>query len=532
MSTVAAAVGGASRADASPRPSLGLLLGFGAMVLGQFMAILDIQIIASSLADIQAGVGASADEISWVQTSYLIAEVVMIPLSGFLSRLWGTQKVFLASAFGFTVMSVATGLSNDITTMIVCRALQGFIGGAMIPTVFAVAFTAFPGRQRLTASVIIGLIVTLAPTVGPTLGGHISEWLSWRWLFFINVVPGIVVLTLVWRFGNFDRGDPSLAKGFDWSGLILMAVFLMSLQYVLEEGSKHNWFEEGEIVALSLLSALTGLLFLWRTLAYRQPIIELRAFADKNFALGVFLNFVVGAGLFGGTFILPLFLAQVRHYSSAEIGTTMVVSGLSMFFTAPLAGRFSRSVSPRLLMPVGFALVAYGFWLGHAVTKEWGFWQFAGLQAFRGVGVMVALIAAQNVTMSTLKPQMVKSASGLVNLMRNFGGAVGLAMIATALGARTAVHLNELSSRIAYTDGPARAMLAGLAERMAAGGSPDPTGAANKVFGQMLLREAATLAYGDVFGGLAVMFAVGAVVAALAAPSRIPAFAAPPSEAH
>jgi MFS transporter, DHA2 family, multidrug resistance protein len=217
-----------------------LLLGFAGMVVGQFMAILDIQIVAASLPQIQAGVGASADEISWIQTAYLIPEVVMIPLSGFLSRLWGTQKLFLASCAGFVLMSIATGLSTSIDMMILFRAIQGFVGGAMIPTVFAVAFTAFPPDKRVTASVVMGLIVTLAPTVGPTLGGHLTEWLSWRWLFFINVAPGLLVLFLVGRYGNFDKGDPSLAKGFDWWGLGFMAVFLMSMQYRAGRGRQER----------------------------------------------------------------------------------------------------------------------------------------------------------------------------------------------------------------------------------------------------------------------------------------------------
>ncbi|MEY3259533.1 MAG: hypothetical protein RIT46_362, partial [Pseudomonadota bacterium] len=205
-----------------------LFLGFGAMVVGQFMAVLDIQIVASSLPQIQAGIGASADEVSWIQTSYLVAEVVMIPLSTYLSRIWGTQKVYLASCFGFVVMSVATGLASNIETMIVMRALQGFVGGAMIPTVFAVAFTAFPPEKRMLSSVIMGMIITLAPTVGPVLGGHLTEWLNWRWLFFINVPPGLLVLFLVSRYGDFDKGDRSLTKGFDWIGLAFMGVFLMA----------------------------------------------------------------------------------------------------------------------------------------------------------------------------------------------------------------------------------------------------------------------------------------------------------------
>jgi DHA2 family multidrug resistance protein len=312
----------ASVSDAAPdAPAVNwtfLLLGFAGMVIGQFMAILDIQIVASSLPQIQAGIGASADEISWIQTAYLIPEVVMIPLSGYLSRLWGTQKVFLVSCAGFLIMSVATGLATSIDMMIFFRALQGFVGGAMIPTVFAVAFTAFPPEKRVTASIVMGLIVTLAPTVGPTLGGHLTEWLSWRWLFFINLVPGALVLFLVGRYADFDKGDPSLSKGFDWWGLGLMAVFLMSMQFVLEEGSKKDWFADDHILLLAVVAATTGPAFVWRCLTYYNRIVELRAFANRNFMVGVVMTFTVGAALFGGTFLLPLFLARVRDYSPAD----------------------------------------------------------------------------------------------------------------------------------------------------------------------------------------------------------------------
>jgi DHA2 family multidrug resistance protein len=329
----------------------------------------------------------------------------MIPLSGYLSRLWGTQRVYLISCTGFIVMSVLTGLSSSIDMMILTRALQGFIGGAMIPTVFAVAFTAFPPERRITASVIMGLIVTLAPTVGPTLGGHLTEWLSWRWLFFINVPTGVVVLFGVARWGQFDKGDPSLAKGFDWFGLAVMATFLMSMQFVLEEGSKDGWFEDSGILGLTVLAVVSGVVFIWRSLSYPNPIVELRAFANRNFSVGVAMTAVSGASLFGGTFLLPQFLGRVRHYSASEVGTTMVVSGLSMFATGPLAGRLVRQMDPRIPMCIGFMLAGFGMYMAHGVTKDWGFWQFAGVQACRGVGVMIAMIATQQVTMSTLPPQ-------------------------------------------------------------------------------------------------------------------------------
>lgn len=526
----AAAPAAAAAPPAAPKVNWTiLLLGFAGMVIGQFMAILDIQIVASSLPQIQAGVGASADEISWVQTAYLIPEVVMIPLSGYLSRLWGTQKVFLVSCAGFMLMSVATGLSSSIDAMIFFRALQGFVGGAMIPTVFAVAFTAFPPEKRITASVVMGLIVTLAPTVGPTLGGHLTEWLSWRWLFFINVPPGLLVLFLVGRYANFDKGDPSLSKGFDWWGLGLMAVFLMSLQFVLEEGSKNDWFADDNILWLAVLAAITGPAFVWRSLTYYNPVVELRAFANRNFMVGVVMTFTVGAALFGGTFLLPLFLSRVREYSAAEVGTTMVVSGLAMFATAPFAGRLVRRVDARILMFGGFMLCAWGMWDAHAVTSEWGFWQFAGVQALRGAGVMMAMIAAQQVTMSTLPPHMVKNASGLVNLSRNVGGAFGLALLNTSLTTNTASHMSELTQNISVTNGGMQAMLAGMQERFA--GSIDPAGAAMKAISGMLYKQATTLAFGDAFAMLAAGCAFAAFVTLFSRPARAAA-GAPPLDAH
>jgi DHA2 family multidrug resistance protein len=521
---VSAAAPGADAVTGGPPPAAPavnwtvLLLGFAGMVIGQFMAILDIQIVASSLPQIQSGVGASADEVSWIQTAYLIPEVVMIPLSGYLSRLWGTQKVFLISCTGFLLMSFATGMSSSIEQMIVFRALQGFVGGAMIPTVFAVAFTAFPPSQRVTASVVMGLIVTLAPTVGPTLGGHLTEWMSWRWLFFINLIPGVLVLFLVGRYANFDKGDPSLAKGFDWWGLALMAAFLMCMQFVLEEGAKDDWFADDMIVILTVIAVITGPAFVWRSLAYRNPIVDLRAFTNRNFSVGVVMTFCVGAVLYGGTFLLPLFLSRIRDFTPAEVGTTMMVTGLSMFVTAPFAGRLVRVVDARLLMFGGFMLCAWGMWDAHNVTSEWGFWEFTGVQAMRGVGAMIAMIASQQVTMSTLPQNRVKNASGLVNLARNVGGAFGLALLNTSLTQNTALHMSELTQAIPVTDQGMAGMLAGMQERFA--DSIDPAGAAMQSVHGLLLRQATTLAFGDAFALLAISCAIAAVVTLMSQPVK------------
>src|SRR5271163_4383981 len=223
------------------------LIAFLAMCFGMFMAFLDIQIVSASLSDIQAGLSASADEIPWVQTAYLIAEVVAIPLSGFLSRAIGTRILFTVSAGGFTLASVMCGTSSSIDSMIVWRAIQGFIGGGMVPTVFASAYLIFQGPRRKYIAPVVGLIATLAPTVGPTVGGYLTDAFSWHWLFFINVIPGIIVTVATFLLVDFDQPDLALLKNFDWTGLISMAGFLGALEYVLEEGPRYEGFDDDTI---------------------------------------------------------------------------------------------------------------------------------------------------------------------------------------------------------------------------------------------------------------------------------------------
>lgn len=511
--TVAAAPQAASGIETN---HVKLMLGFSGMVIGQFMAILDIQIVAASLAQIQAGIGASADEIAWVQTAYLLAEVVIMPLTAYMTRLWGTQKTFMTCCALFILTSVLAGFSTSIDMMIVTRSLQGLAAGAMIPAVFATAFTAFPVEKRITANIVVGLIVTLAPTIGPTLGGHLTDALSWRWLFFINVFPGALSLYLVGRWGNFDKGDPSLKKGVDWLGLIAMAIGLIAIQLVLEEGAENSWFQDDHILWLSVLGVLMVAFFIWRQLTYWQPIINLRPFRDRNFSLGIVMTFVSGMSLFGGTFILPLYLGQIRDYSAAEVGTTMLTSGIAMFLTGPLTRTLLKFINLRMAIFAGFMLTAYGVGLGARITDQWGFWEFASLQAFRGCGTMIAMIAAQQITVSTLAPHQMKDASAIVNLTRNVGGAVGLAMLSTVLTVQTRVHLTELSAGVSRASYQSQQALERFVELMTQRGLANPEGAANKAFQGLIMRDAAVMAYGDAFFWLAISSVVAAFLALLA----------------
>ena len=498
------------------------LIAFLCMVFGMFMAILDIQIVSASLTEIQAGLAASSNEISWVQTAYLIAEVVMIPLSGFLSRALGTRILFAASAAGFTAASLMCGLSSSINEMIFWRAVQGFIGGGMIPTVFATAFTIFPRSKLGIISPLIGLVATLAPTIGPTVGGYLTDAFSWHWLFFINIVPGIGVTVAALTLIDFDKPDYSLFDHFDWTGLLAMAGFLGALEYVLEEGPRNDWFADGSIVLFAWVSALSAILFFWRAFTAQAPIVDLKAFADRNFALGSLFSFVLGIGLYGLTFIYPLYLAQIRGYDALMIGETLFVSGLAMFLTAPVAGRLTGKLDPRVMLTIGFLFFAAGTWWMTSLTRDWDFWELFWPQIFRGVGLMLAMVPINNVALGTLAPERVKNASGLYNLMRNLGGAVGLAAIYTFLNDRTDLHIARLHENFTFAHRPAVEALTAMTARFQGYGT-DAQAMALKQITQVVHRQGAVMAFADVFFALTLLFVALAVLAVLVKKPAAPA---------
>ncbi|MEH2510268.1 DHA2 family multidrug resistance protein [Nitrobacteraceae bacterium AZCC 1564] len=424
------------------------LFAFLIMVFGMFMSILDIQIVSASLSDIQAGLSASSSEVSWVQTAYLIAEVIAIPLSGFLSRAFGTRLLFAISAAGFTGASFMCGLTSTIEQMILWRAIQGFLGAGMIPTVFASAYTVFPRSKMPLVTPIIGLVATLAPTIGPTVGGIITDAMSWHWLFFINVLPGIGITIGVLALVDFDKPNFALLERFDWWGLISMAGFLGALEYVLEEGPQYDWFDDTSVFVLGIVCAVSAIGFFYRVLTAEEPIVDIRAFTDKNFAIGSIFSFCVGIGLYGLTYIYPRYLAEVRGYSAVMIGETMFVSGAAMFLTAPFVGRLMTKVDLRYMIAAGLIIFAIGSWQMTWITRDFDFYELLIPQILRGVGIMMAMIPVNNIALGTLPPSRMKNASGLFNLTRNLGGAVGLAIINTVLDTRTDLHIVRLQEKV------------------------------------------------------------------------------------
>ena len=497
--------------------------GFMAMVVGMFMAILDIQIVSASLNEIQAGLSASPDEVSWVQTSYLVAEIVMIPMSGWLSRLLSTRVLFVCSAIGFTVFSLACSSATTLGEMIVYRALQGFIGGAMIPTVFATAFLMFPPERRARTSVMIGLTATLAPTIGPTLGGWLTETFSWHWLFLINVPFGIAVAAAVWSWMHLDKANLALRSGFDWLGLCLMAVFLGNVEYVLEEGSRWNWFEDETITRCTVLACVTGVLFFWRMLTHKDPLVDLRTFRNGNFSIGCLFSFVLGTGMYGTVYMIPLFLGRVRGYDSLQIGETMFVTGFGMFAAAPIVGFLIKHVDVRAIIISGLIMTGTSIWFTGQLTKDSAFWELLGPQVLRGFSMMFVMIASNQMALGRLPPVMMKNAAGLYNLMRNLGGAVGLAVINTVIQTRMAVHGEALREHVTWARPAATEMLDNLTARLSAASPDGAQLMALKRIAAMVDQQALTLSYNDVFMAMGIAFFIAVPMTFLLAKTSITA---------
>jgi MFS transporter, DHA2 family, multidrug resistance protein len=482
------------------------------MVTGQFLAIMDVQIVTSSLVQIQGGLSASSDEIAWVQTAYLIADVVMVPMSGTLSRMFSTRIVFCCAALGFTTASVLCATATNLSQMILYRALQGFSGGAISPAVFPVVYTKFRGPQLASLMVLISLILNLSSTLGPTIGGFLTDTFSWHWLFLVNIPPGLLVIAVVWLTIDIDRPELSLLRHFDVTGLLLMAVFLGCLEYVLEEGPRWDWFADDTIFLTAIVSAIASVFFFWRVLTFHQPIVDLRTFVNRNFALGAFYTFVIGTGLYGATYLIPLFLAEVRGYSALQIGETVVVTGVAQMVMSPFSARIARTIDLRLMLAIGMALFAVAIYLTATLTNQAGFWELFFPQALRGFALMFCYLPANMISLGALPQERLKSGASLYNLTRDLGGAIVLATIGTIMNNRLHYHWNRLIEDINPARPVVQHFLDAETNRLAALIPGDPHQAAIKLLAAAVQREALVLTFNDVILLLAGMFILGLVL--------------------
>jgi MFS transporter, DHA2 family, multidrug resistance protein len=428
-------------------PGLRTSAGFAALCVGMFMAILDIQIVATALPAIQSALGIDPDRMVWIQTSYLIAEIVAIPLTGFLTRVLTMRGLFALAIVVFTAASAGCGMSASFESLIAWRAVQGFSGGVMIPAVFAAVFRLYPGRGQAAATTVAGVLAVLAPTVGPILGGWIADRYGWSWLFFINIAPGLLALAAGWLL--LPRDEPDIAHGrqLDLLSLVMMAGGLAALELGLKQAPRSGWLGFDTLAWLAASLAL-GAAFVLRTLRRPLPLVDLTLLADRNFAAGCALSFATGMGLFGMVYLMPVHLAFVRGHSSFEIGKVMLVTGAAQLLAAPLVVWLETRASPVRLALFGFALFGAGLLLSFWGTPATDFSEMALPQALRGFGVMFCLLPPTRIALGWLPPDRVPDASGLFNLMRNLGGAIGLALVDTILFGRIAGHAEAVATEL------------------------------------------------------------------------------------
>jgi DHA2 family multidrug resistance protein len=521
--------------NAATQPPFGFreIIPFAVMCIGMFMALLDIQIVASSLQDIGGGLSAAQDQISWVQTAYLIAEIIMIPLSGWLTRVFSTRWLFMASAAGFTLTSLLCGLAWNIGSMIVFRALQGLLGASMIPTVFTSSFHYFQGTRRVYSAAVIGTIASVAPTLGPVIGGWITDTLNWHWLFYINLLPGAAVTILIPFLVKIDQPDLTLLKGADYPGLTLLAVALGSLEYVLEEGARWNWFDDATILTLSAISLVTGLLFVIRSLTFARPVVDLRALGNRNFLVGCVLSFITGVGIFSTIFLTPLFLGYVRGCSAWQIGIAIAATGAASLIGVPIYILLARKIDTRWLMMAGMACFGLGIWSFGFVTHDWGSAELFVPQILRGFPQVFVVAPAVNLGLGSLPPERLKYASGLFNMMRNLGGAIGIAVCATLLNDRTNLHFLRLAGHLNATNAALRERLRKVGAHFAALNGGDfihGHAMALKQLWSLTLREAQVQTFADAFRVIAVSIVIATVMVPLL--RKVAPSPAPPADAH
>jgi DHA2 family multidrug resistance protein len=469
-------------------PSVGTWASFLLMCLGMFMAILDIQVVATSLPAIQQALSISQDAMSWVQTAYLIAEVVAIPLTGLFTRVLTLRWLVAAAVALFTLASIGCAYSGGFAMLLVFRVVQGFAGGVLIPAVFTAVFLLFPRRLHAVATTIGGVVAVLAPTVGPVVGGWITETWSWPWLFLINVIPGLIVTSVTpFLLPRQDTDFAELAK-LDFGSLVLLAAALASLEIGLKQAPHHGWLSPTCMVLLAGSAVGLGF-FVHRSLSAGHPVVRLVTLQRRSFAVGCALSFCLGVGLFGSVYLMPVFLAFVRRHDAFEIGTIMLVTGIAQLIAAPVAAILESRVGARALTGAGFALFALGLGLSAFQPRTADFDEMFWPQIVRGVAIMFCLLPPTRIALGALPEFEVADASGLFNLMRNLGGAIGIALIDTILYGRSGIYAEDFRLRLLAGDVSA-AKAIGLDPALLANRPPGPPDEAAVAFVRPMVEKA------------------------------------------
>ena len=472
------------------------------VLIGCFLAVLNIVVTNSSLRDIAGTLAASSDEISWIPTSYLVAEIVVIPLTGWLSAAFSLKKYLIVNSILFVLFSVCCGQTHSLDLMIVFRVAQGFTGGVLIPLSFVAILTYLPASKQPIGMALFTVTATFAPAVGPLIGGWLTDNYGWPFIFYMNAIPGALMIAAVWFTMEKQPTNLSLLKKGDWWGILTMAIGLAAFEIVLEDGNRKDWFGDPSIVKLAWTAAIFIPAFIVIELRQKEPLVDLRLFARRNFGLGSIVNVVLGIGLYGVVFILPLYLGQMHGYDASQIGTVLIWLGLPQLLVIPLVPRLMQLVDTRVIIGVGVLLFGGSSFLTAHLDSNFAGPQFYFPLIIRALGQPLIMVPLSAVTTAGMaKGRESGSASALFNMMRNIGGSIGIAGLSTLLSVRERFHSERIGEAVTAYSGAVQERMQQSAAYFRSQGS-DSYSANTRAIGAIdgvIRRQAFFLSYGDCF---------------------------------
>ena len=478
------------------------------VMLGTFMEVLDTTVVNVSLPHIAGNLSATPDEATWVLTSYLVSNAIVLPLTGWLANFFGRRRLLLMSVTGFTIFSFLCGIAPNLSTLIIFRIFQGATGGGLQPLSQAILMESFPPEKRGKAMAFWALGIVVAPMLGPVLGGWITDSYSWRWLFYINIPVGFAAVTMVMLFIH----DPAYIRrgegGIDYWGIGFLALGIGCLQVMLDKGQEEDWFGSHFILWLFVLCIIGFVLFLIRELSTAHPVVQLGVFKNRSYATGVFLMTVLGFVLYGSTVLLPLWLQTLMGYSALEAGMALLPRGLGSFLFMPIVGILMSKVEPRKLLAAGLVVAGYSLYALSRLNTNAGYWDIFWPQLLQGASMGLLFVPLTTITNDPIPREQMGNATSLFNLMRNIGASIGIASVVTMNARQLQRHINDLGAHVNPYSQQAHDLFQKLVAGFIANGGDPPTAAKKAyaaIFG-MVQQQAAMMSFNDVFFVLAVMF--------------------------
>ena len=499
------------------KASLKTWIAVTAGMIGAFMAVLNIQITNASLLDIEGGIGTGIDNGAWISTSYLIGEIVVIPLTGYFSRVFSFRRYMITSTIAFALFSMACAFATNLGTMIMLRGVQGFAGGVLIPMAFTMVVTRLPKGQQPMALAMFALSVTFAPAIGPTIGGYLTENYGWQTIFFINTIPSIAMVIALWFTLEREPVRLSLLREGDWAGIATMAIGLSALQTLLEEGNKDDWFGSLFIVRLTVIAVIFLSAFVAIELKISKPLVDLRLLMKRSFGIGTLVNVLVGVALFGSVYVLPQYLGQVQNYNAEQIGEVLAWTGLPQLILIPFVPVLMKWVDARYIAMAGIALFATSFLLNTHMSVDYSGPQLLIPNLVRAVGQAMVLTPLSTIATAEIMPKDAANASALFNMLRNLGGAIGTAVLATIITRREQFHSNIIGQYVTAERGAVGQEIARMQGYFASRGISDAAEAHQQAIialGRLVHRQALVMAFSDAFAvmGIVLAFAAAALL--------------------